>query len=83
MAVFLFGVDWLWSRLLQFIGVLKFGGGGGFGSSRLSPTAVSRPPAAASHRIPREDRARYVPPRQAPCAGFSLFASSFPPRGFA
>ncbi len=33
MAVFLFGVDWLWSRLLQLIGVLKFGGGGGFGST--------------------------------------------------
>jgi preprotein translocase subunit SecE len=32
MAVFLFGVDWLWSNLLQLIGVLKFGGGGGFGS---------------------------------------------------
>ena len=29
MAVFLFGVDWLWSNLLQIIGVLKFGGGGG------------------------------------------------------
>ena len=24
MAVFLFGVDWLWSYLLQFIGVLRF-----------------------------------------------------------
>ena len=33
MAVFLFGVDWLWSHLLQFIGVLQFGGGGGFGST--------------------------------------------------
>ena len=33
MAVFLFGVDWLWSNLLQLIGVLKFGGGGAFGSS--------------------------------------------------
>ncbi len=33
MAVFLFGVDWLWSRLLQLIGVLKFGGGGSFGSN--------------------------------------------------
>jgi preprotein translocase subunit SecE len=32
MAVFLFGVDWLWSNMLQLIGVLKFGGGGGFGS---------------------------------------------------
>jgi preprotein translocase subunit SecE len=31
-AVFLFGVDWVWSNLLQLIGVLKFGGGGGFGS---------------------------------------------------
>ncbi len=33
MAVFLFGVDWLWSFLLQMLGVLKFGGGGAFGSS--------------------------------------------------
>jgi len=33
MAVFLFGVDWLWSNLLQVVGVLKFGGGGAFGSS--------------------------------------------------
>jgi preprotein translocase subunit SecE len=33
MAVFLFGVDWLWSTLLQFFNVLKFGGGGAFGSS--------------------------------------------------
>jgi preprotein translocase subunit SecE len=33
MALFLFGVDWLWSNLLQLIGVLKFGGGGAFGSS--------------------------------------------------
>ncbi len=33
MAVFLFGVDWIWSNLLQLIGVLKFGGGGAFGSS--------------------------------------------------
>jgi preprotein translocase subunit SecE len=32
-AVFLFGVDWLWSNLLQIIGVLKFGGGGAFGSN--------------------------------------------------
>jgi preprotein translocase subunit SecE len=32
MAVFLFGVDWVWSNLLQLLGVLKFGGGGGFGS---------------------------------------------------
>ena len=32
MALFLFGVDWIWSNLLQLIGVLKFGGGGGFGS---------------------------------------------------
>jgi preprotein translocase subunit SecE len=32
MAVFLFGVDWVWSNLLQLIGVLKFGGGGSFGS---------------------------------------------------
>ena len=33
MAVFLFGVDWLWSNLLQIIGVLKFGGRGCFGST--------------------------------------------------
>ncbi len=33
MALFLFGVDWLWSYLLQLIGVLKFGGGGAFGSN--------------------------------------------------
>jgi len=33
MSVFLFGVDWVWSNLLQLIGVLKFGGGGAFGSS--------------------------------------------------
>lgn len=26
MSVFLFGVDWLWSNLLQLLGVLKFGG---------------------------------------------------------
>jgi preprotein translocase subunit SecE len=32
MAVYLFAVDWVWSNLLQLIGVLKFGGGGGFGS---------------------------------------------------
>ena len=33
MATFLFGVDWLWSTLLQLLGVLKFGGGGSFGST--------------------------------------------------
>ena len=33
MSVFLFGVDWLWSNLLQVLGVLRFGGGGAFGSS--------------------------------------------------
>jgi preprotein translocase subunit SecE len=32
-SVFLFGVDWVWSNLLQLLGVLKFGGGGAFGSS--------------------------------------------------
>jgi preprotein translocase subunit SecE len=31
-AVYLFGVDWLWSFLLQKIGVLRFSGGGAFGS---------------------------------------------------
>jgi preprotein translocase subunit SecE len=33
MAVFLFGVDWVWSNLLQLLGVLRFGGGGAFGSN--------------------------------------------------
>jgi preprotein translocase subunit SecE len=33
MAVFLFVVDRLWTFILQLIGVLKFGGGGGFGST--------------------------------------------------
>ena len=33
MAVFLFGVDWLWANLLSLLGVLKFSGGGAFGSS--------------------------------------------------
>jgi preprotein translocase subunit SecE len=33
MSLYLFGVDWVWSNLLQFLGVLKFGGGGAFGSS--------------------------------------------------
>ena len=33
MSVFLFGVDWIWSFLLQSLGVLKFGGGGAFGSN--------------------------------------------------
>ena len=33
MSLYLFGVDWLWSYLLQLLGVLKFGGGGAFGSS--------------------------------------------------
>jgi preprotein translocase subunit SecE len=33
MSTFLFGVDWIWSNLLQIIGILKFGGGGAFGSS--------------------------------------------------
>lgn len=31
-SLFLFGVDIVWSKLLQAIGVLKFDGGGGFGS---------------------------------------------------
>ena len=42
MAVFLFGVDWLWSNLLQLIGVLKFGGGGVFGSKPDEPPAPAR-----------------------------------------
>jgi len=33
MAVFLFVVDRLWTFILQMLGVLKFGGGGGFGST--------------------------------------------------
>ena len=33
MAVFLFGVDWVWSNLLQFIGVLRFGNVCPFGST--------------------------------------------------
>jgi preprotein translocase subunit SecE len=33
MAVFLFVVDWAWSNMLQILGVLKFGGGGAFGSN--------------------------------------------------
>ncbi|MHC5538591.1 preprotein translocase subunit SecE [Singulisphaera rosea] len=33
MSVYLFGVDWLCSNLLQLLGVLKFGGGGAFGSN--------------------------------------------------
>lgn len=32
-SVFLFGVDFFWMRLLQLLGVLKFGGGGAFGSN--------------------------------------------------
>ncbi|GAC1472121.1 MAG: hypothetical protein NVSMB9_18990 [Isosphaeraceae bacterium] len=32
-SIFLLGVDWLWSILLQLLGVLKFGGGGAFGSN--------------------------------------------------
>lgn len=32
-SVFLFGVDWIWSNLLQALGVLRFGGGGAFGST--------------------------------------------------
>ena len=33
MAVYLFAVDWVWSALLQWLHVLRFGGGGAFGSS--------------------------------------------------
>jgi preprotein translocase subunit SecE len=33
MAVFLFGVDWVWSTLLQILGVLRFGSGGSLGST--------------------------------------------------
>lgn len=33
MSFYLFGVDWVWSNLLQLIGVLRFGGGGSFGST--------------------------------------------------
>src|SRR5258708_10349252 len=37
-AVFLFGVDWLWANLLQLLGVLRFGGGGALG---LSPRCTA------------------------------------------
>ena len=33
MSVFLFGVDWAWSSLLQLLGVLRFGSDAGFGST--------------------------------------------------
>jgi preprotein translocase subunit SecE len=33
MALFLYVVDYLWTLILQMIGVLRFGGGGGFGST--------------------------------------------------
>ena len=33
MAVFLFGVDWVWSNLLQLIGVLRFRDTSGLGSN--------------------------------------------------
>ncbi len=33
MAVYLFGVDWVWSNLLQLIGVLRFGNVSPFGST--------------------------------------------------
>jgi preprotein translocase subunit SecE len=33
MSLFLFGVDWIWSLLLQALGVLRFDGGGDFGST--------------------------------------------------
>jgi preprotein translocase subunit SecE len=33
MSVYLFGVDYLWMTLLQLMGVLKFSGGGAFGST--------------------------------------------------
>ena len=33
MAVYLFLVDWVWATMLQVLGILKFGGGGAFGSS--------------------------------------------------
>ena len=32
-SVFLFGVDWLWSTILQFFPILEFDGGGSFGSN--------------------------------------------------
>ena len=31
-SVFLFGVDWVWSTILQFLHILEFDGGGGYGS---------------------------------------------------
>ena len=33
MALYLFVVDWLWTFILWRLGVLQFGGGGGFGST--------------------------------------------------
>lgn len=33
MALFLYVVDYLWTLILHMIGVLRFGGGGGFGST--------------------------------------------------
>ena len=33
MSVYLFGVDYLWMTLLQLMGVLRFSGGGAFGST--------------------------------------------------
>ena len=47
MAVYLFGVDWVWSNLLQFIGVLKFGSGGP--SARMP----AEPPAQPQRRLTR------------------------------
>ena len=45
MAVFLFVVDWLWTFiLLQMIGVLQFGGGGGIRLDGAEPAGRSAPP---------------------------------------
>ena len=32
-SFFLFGVDWVWSSILQMLHILEFDGGGGFGST--------------------------------------------------
>ena len=48
MALFLFAVDWLWSYLLQMLGVLKFGGGGAFGLGAAADEAARVPGVAAS-----------------------------------
>ena len=33
MSIYLFGVDFVWATTLKWLGVLRFGGGGAFGSN--------------------------------------------------